>query len=98
MDVRIAENRRRWGRALVFALAKSGKSRDEAAREMGYGDNQTSIGRWCDGEENIQLGKLALLGDEFMRWFLIGAAGEFKVAAKVQHIVVFETGVEVRHA
>lgn len=58
------------GPAIEDTLRECGFTNDGAAREMGYGDNQTSLRRWIEESENPQLLKLWKLGPKFRAKFL----------------------------
>jgi hypothetical protein len=68
--LRIEQNGREIGQALDRALAATGWKKEAAAEQMGYGENQTSLGNWIAGRENPQLAKLKLLGAKFWREYL----------------------------
>lgn len=65
-----------FGPAIERALKASGWTNDAAAREMGYGDNQTSLRRWIENSENPQFGRLWRLGERFRQEFVMELAIE----------------------
>lgn len=82
-SLRIDENKRAIGRAIDEALAATGIKKDSAARDMGYGENQTSLGEWIAGRETPQFAKLRLLGDAFWQELAV-------------RLLALSAGVEVR--
>ena len=68
-----AQHRRELGQAFEWALDKARITKQEAAFAMGYTDSGV-IGRWISGKENIQLGRVRLLGDDFLYEFVIAWA------------------------
>src|SRR5690348_12542188 len=59
------------GAVLDAALRGAGLTKQQASREMGYGDNQAPISNWIAGRENPQLSRLWNLGREFRAQFVI---------------------------
>lgn len=52
------EIRRAIGRAIERAVAMAGLTKQQAAAEMGYGENQAPLSRWISGTETPQFSKL----------------------------------------
>lgn len=65
--------KRELGQALEWALDRARITKQDAAFRMGYSD-QGVIGRWISGQENMQLAKLRLIGDDFFQEFVIALA------------------------
>lgn len=63
--LRIDGHARELGHALERALRNTGWTNGAAAYQMGYGDNQTSLGAWIAGRENPQMARLRMLGEDF---------------------------------
>lgn len=77
------------GTAIDRALRATGWTNDAAAREMDYGDNQTSLRRWIEGVENPNLLKLWKLGPDFRRALWLELAPECGVGVVVETVVRF---------
>ena len=64
----LAEDRKHQiGRAIELALADAEITKQEAAAQLGYGENQSSISRWISGVENPPFPKLWALGARFQQ-------------------------------
>lgn len=54
----LADDARAAGQALERAIELAHMTKQELARDLGYGDNQASISRWISGVENMPFARL----------------------------------------
>jgi hypothetical protein len=72
------------GRAIERALKASDITKQAAAYDMGYGDNQSPVTRWISGAETPQFAKLWTLGDRFRQELVIALADECEMGVTLE--------------
>lgn len=69
--------KRRFGRVIDRTFTRAAITKQSAARDLDYGDNQAPISNWISGRENAQLWRMwAYLGREFRLALIVELAND----------------------
>lgn len=79
--------KRVMGAVIDAALRGAGLTKQQASREMGYGENQAPISNWISGKENPQLSRLWSIGREFRAQWVVALAHACECDVEVKTVV-----------